>query len=153
VSGSAAGSAGAEAAPAAAPAPAEESTSQIAGGSRSTLFGGKDDTRNHAGGSRQTIIHRPEGSEDGGLLADTPVGAVLDSVLSAVSQAVPLPVDAAVSVPGVTGPLDAPLSVVAQLPAGQSVAVQVPPALSGVLGSVLQPVNDALTGLGLNANR
>jgi hypothetical protein len=31
--------------------------------------------------------------------------------------------------------------------------VQVPPALGGVLGGVLQPVSDALTGLGLNANR
>ena len=41
------------------------------------------------------IIHRPDGSEDGGLLAGTPVGAVLDSALSTVSQAVPLPVDVA----------------------------------------------------------
>jgi RNA polymerase sigma factor (sigma-70 family) len=125
----------------------------VQGGSRSKLlFSGNDDgARNHPGGSRQTIIHRPEGSEDGGLLAGTPVGAVLDSALSAVSQAVPLPVDVAVSVPGVTGPLDAPLSVTAQLPAGQSVAVQVPSALSGVLGSVLQPVSDALSGLGLTA--
>ena len=153
VSVSAAGSAGAEAAPAAAAAPAKEPAHQVAGGTRSTLFSGSDDSRNHAGGSRQTIIHRPEGSEDGGLLADTPVGAVLDSALSTVSQAVPLPVDVAVSVPGVTGPLEAPLSVTAQLPAGQSVAVQVPPALGTVLGSVLQPVSDALSAVGLNANR
>lgn len=153
VSVSAAGTTGAGAAPAATP--AEEPTHQVAGGSRSTLFGGNDDSRNHPGGSRQTIIHRPEGSEDGGLLAGTPVGAVLDSALATVTQAVPvsLPVDVAVSVPGVTGSLDAPLSVTAQLPAGQSVAVQVPPALGSVLGSVLQPVSDALSGLGLNANR
>jgi hypothetical protein len=148
---SAAGTAGSQAAPAA-PAASEQSPHQVAGGSSSTLFSGKDDAR-RPGGSRQTIIHRPDGSEDGGLLADTPVAPVLDSVLSTVSQAVPLPVDVAVSVPGVTGPLDAPLSVTAELPAGQSVAVQVPPALGGVLGSVLQPVSDALTGLGLNANR
>jgi hypothetical protein len=50
-------------------------------------------------------------------------------------------------VPGVTGPLDAPLSVTALLPADQSVSVQVPPALSGVLGSVLQPVTGLLSGL------
>ncbi|MEW6472977.1 MAG: sigma-70 family RNA polymerase sigma factor [Actinomycetota bacterium] len=141
----------APAAPAATtPAPAAEPTYRdVQGGSRSKLlFSGNDDaSSNHPGGTRQTIIHRPDGSEDGGLLADTPVGAVLDSALSAVSQAVPLPVDVAVSVPGVTGPLDAPLSVTAQLPAGQSVAVQVPPALSGVLGSVLQPVTGALSAL------
>jgi len=146
-----AGSTGTEAAAAAAP--AEEPTHQVAGGSRSTLFSGNSDGRTHPGGSRQTIIHRPDGSPDGGLLAGTPVGAVLDSALSTVSQAVPLPVDVAVSVPGVTGSLDAPLSVTAQLPAGQSVAVQVPPALGSVLGSVLQPVSDALSGLGLNASR
>jgi hypothetical protein len=52
-----------------------------------------------------------------------------------------------VSVPGVTGPFEAPLSVTAQLPEGQSVAVQVPPALSGVLGGLLQPVTGALNGL------
>jgi len=51
----------------------------------------------------------------------------------------------------VTGGLDAPLSVTAQLPAGQSVAVQVPPVLSAVLGSVLQPVTGVLSGLGLTA--
>jgi len=140
-----------EVAAAAAPAPApaaEPSYHEVGGGSRQKLlFSGNDSSPNRPGGSRQTIIHRPEGSEDGGLLADTPVGATLDSVLSTVSQAVPLPVDVAVSVPGVTGPLDAPLSVTAQLPADQSVAVQVPPALSGVLGSVLQPVSGVLSGL------
>jgi hypothetical protein len=81
------------------------------------------------------------------LLAGTPVGGALDSAISDVSQAVPLPVDVSASVPAVTGPLDAPLSVTAQLPAGQSVAVQVPPALGGVLGGVLQPVSDALSGV------
>jgi RNA polymerase sigma factor (sigma-70 family) len=140
---------GAEAAPAAASPEQDPAYHDVqSGGRQKLLFSGNDDgSSNRPGGSRQSIIHRPEGSEDGGLLADTPVGAVLDSALSAVSQAVPLPVDVAVSVPGVTGPLEAPLSVTAQLPAGQSVAVQVPPALSGVLGSVLQPVNGLLSGL------
>jgi len=64
-----------------------------------------------------------------------------------VSQAVPLPVDIGVSVPGVTGPLDAPLAATAQLPAGQSVAVQVPPVISGVLSGVLQPVSALLPGV------
>jgi hypothetical protein len=112
------------------------------------LFGGRDDSSpNRPGGTRGTIIHRPDGSADGGLLAGTPVGTALDSALTAVSQAVALPVDIGLSVPGVTGPLDAPLSVIAQLPAGQSVGVQVPPALSSVLGGVLQPLSDALSGL------
>lgn len=115
------------------------------GGSRSSLFGG--DSPNRSGGSRQTIIHRPDDAEEGGLLAGTPVGAALDEALSTVSEAVPLPADVTVSVPGVTGPLDAPLSVTALLPAGQSVAVQVPPALTSVLAGVLQPVSDALSGL------
>jgi hypothetical protein len=122
---------------------------EVQGGSRSKLFfSGRDDSsENRPGGSRQTIIHRPDDAEEGGLLTGTPAGATLDSVLSQVSQAVPLPVEATVSVPGVTGPFDAPLSATAQLPAGQSVAVQVPPALSSVLGGVLQPVNGALSGL------
>jgi RNA polymerase sigma factor (sigma-70 family) len=118
----------------------------IQGGNRSTLFGGDDSSANRPGGGRQTLIHRPEDSKDGGLLAGTPVGAALDSALSAVSQAVPLPADVTVSVPGVTGALDAPLSVTAQLPAGQSVAVQVPPALTTILGGVLQPVTTLLQG-------
>ena len=83
---------------------------------------------------------------DGGLLAGTPVVTTVDSVLAQVSAAVPLPVEATVSVPGVTGAFDAPLSATAQLPEGQSVAVQVPPALSGVLGGLLQPVSTALLG-------
>lgn len=117
--------------------------------SHSTLFGG--DSPNRSGGSRQRLIHRPDDAEEGGVVVGTPVGAVLDEALSTVSQAVPLPADVTVSVPGVTGPLEAPLTVTAQLPAGQSVAVQVPPALTGVLGGVLQPVSDALSGFGLNA--
>jgi hypothetical protein len=119
----------------------------VQGGSRSTLFGSSGDgASKRPGGSRQTIIHRPDDAEEGGLLAGTPVGATLDSVVSQVSQAVPvpLPVEATVSVPGVTGPFDAPLSATAQLPEGQSVAVQVPPALSGALGGLLQPVTGAL---------
>ncbi|HET9771500.1 MAG TPA: sigma-70 family RNA polymerase sigma factor [Acidimicrobiia bacterium] len=134
-------------APAVAPAPATDDTAQrsVEGGSRSTLVGG--DSPNRPGGNRQTIIHRPDDAEEGGLLTGTPVGAVVDDVLATVSQAVPLPADVTVSVPGVTGPLDAPLSVTAQLPAGQSVAVQVPPALTSVLGGVLQPVNGLLSGL------
>jgi RNA polymerase sigma factor (sigma-70 family) len=123
----------------------------VEGGNRSTLFGGSDPNR--AGGSRQTIVHRPDDAEQGGLLAGTPVAAVLDDALATVSQAVPLPAEVTVSVPGVTGPLGAPLSVTAQLPAGQSVAVQVPPALTGVLGRILQPVSSALSGLGLNVVR
>jgi RNA polymerase sigma factor (sigma-70 family) len=120
----------------------------VQGGSRSTLFGGRNDgSPNRSGGSRQTIIHRPDDSEEGGLLTGTPAGATLDSVLSQVSQAVPVPVEATVSVPGVTGPFDAPLSATAQLPEGQSVAVQVPPALSSALGGLLQPVTDSLNGL------
>jgi hypothetical protein len=123
---------------------------EVQGGSRSTLFGGRNDgSPNHSGGSRQTIIHRPDDAEEGGLLAGTPAGATLDSVVSQVQQAVPvpLPVEATVSVPGVTGPFDAPLSATLQLPEGQSVAVQVPPALGGVLGGLLQPVTGALNGL------
>jgi hypothetical protein len=117
----------------------------VEGGSRSTLFGG--DSPNRSGGSRQTIIHRPDDAQEGGLLAGTPIGPVLDEALTVVSQAVPLPVDVTVSVPGVTGPLDAPLSATVQLPAGQSVAVQVPSALTSVLGGVLQPVSGLLSGL------
>ena len=133
------------AAPAAAPSSADASSQ---GGSRGTLlFGGNDDEANRSGGSRQTLIHRPDDAEEGGLLAGTPTGATLDSVVSTVSQAVPLPVEATVSVPGLTGPFDAPLSATAQLPADQSVAVHVPPALSGVLGGLLQPVTGALNGL------
>jgi RNA polymerase sigma factor (sigma-70 family) len=140
---------GPTAAEAAGPAPADNSAAErsVEGGNRSTLFGGGGDSPNRSGGGRQTLIHRPEDSKEGGLLAGTPVGAVLDSALSTVSQAVPLPADITVSVPGVTGALDAPLSVTAQLPAGQSVAVQVPPALTSVLGGVLQPVTDVLSGL------
>ena len=144
---------GSAAAGAAAPsaAPAEEATYHDAsGGTRSTLFGGPNDgAPSHPGGSRQTIIHRPDDAEEGGLLAGTPVGATLDSVLSQVSQAVPvpLPVEATLSVPGVTGPFDAPLSATVQLPEGQSVAVQVPPALSSALGGLLQPVSGVLNGL------
>lgn len=123
---------------------------KVEGGSRSTLLGdGNDRSPNHSGGSRQTIIHRPDDAEEGGLLAGTPLGATLDSVLTQVQQAVPvpLPVEATVSVPGVTGPFDAPLSATVQLPADQSVAVQVPPALGSVLGGLLQPVTGALNGL------
>jgi len=147
--------ASAPAAPAApAPAPAGDPAAyrDLEGANHSTLlFSGRNDgSPNYAGGTRSSIIHRPAGST-GGLLDGTPVGAALDSVVSAVSQAVPLPVDVGLSVPGVTGGLDAPLSVTAQLPAGQSVAVQVPPVLSGVLGSVLRPVTGVLSGLGLTA--
>ena len=123
---------------------------KVEGGSRSTLLGdGNDRSPNHSGGSRQTIIHRPDDAEEGGLLAGTPLGATLDSVLTQVQQAVPvpLPVEATVSVPGVTGPFDAPLSAIVQLPADQSVAVQVPPALGSVLGGLLQPVTGVLNGL------
>jgi len=132
----------------ASPAGADESYRDVEGGSRSTLFGGAGNgASNRPGGSRQTIIHRPDGAEQGGLLAGTPVGSTVDSVLATVSQAVPLPVEATVSVPGVTGPFDAPLSATVQLPEGQSMGVQVPPALSGVLGGLLQPVTGALNGL------
>jgi len=93
-------------------------------------------------------FHLIAGTSTGGLLDGTPVGAALDTVVSAVSQAVPLPVDIGLSAPGVTGPITAPLSVSAQLPAGQSVTVQVPPALGSVLGSVLQPVSALLTAAG-----
>ena len=133
-------------------APAAASTdpayTDASGGTRSTLFGGNNGGT-QPGGSRQTIIHRPDDAEQGGLLAGTPVGATVDSLLSTVTQAVPvpLPVEATVSVPGVTGAFDAPLSVTALLPEGQSVAVQVPPALSSVLGGLLQPVTGALNGL------
>ncbi|HKY75397.1 MAG TPA: sigma-70 family RNA polymerase sigma factor [Acidimicrobiia bacterium] len=123
---------------------------RVEGGSRSTLVGGGNDgSPNHSGGSRQTIIHRPDDAEEGGLLAGTPLGATVDSVLTEVQQAVPLPlpVEATVSVPGVTGPFDAPLSATVQLPADQSVAVQVPPALGSVLGGLLQPVSGVLNGL------
>jgi hypothetical protein len=143
---SAGGGATAEAADAA---PADDPAAQrtIEGGSQSKLFGSDDSSAKRPGSGRQTLIHRPEDSKDGGLLAGTPVGSALDSALSTVSQAVPLPVEVTVSVPGVTGALDAPLSLTAQLPAGQSVAVQVPPALTSVLGGVLQPVSAALSGL------
>ncbi|MCA1841746.1 MAG: sigma-70 family RNA polymerase sigma factor, partial [Actinobacteria bacterium] len=139
----------AEAAPPAAAAPEPEPTYRdVSDGTRSKLlFGGHDSSPNRPGGTRSSIIHRPDSSNGDGLLAATPVGAMLDSVLSEVSQAVPLPVDVTVSVPGVTGSLEAPLSVTAQLPGDQSVAVQVPPALSSVLGSVLQPVSGVLSGL------
>jgi anti-sigma factor RsiW len=147
-------------APAAAAAPAPVTASAAAAGTdepayrdlqganhSTLLFSGRDDSSpNYPGGTRSSIIHRPVGSS-GGLLDDTPVGAALDSVVSAVSQAVPLPVDVGLSLPGVTGPLDAPLSATAQLPGGQSVAVQVPPLITGVLGGVLKPVSDALSGL------
>ena len=140
------GSASAASAPSAA---GEAGYRDVQGGSRSTLFGDKDEAPNHSGGGRQTIIHRPDDAEEGGLLSGTPVGATLDSAISQVSQAVPvpLPVEATVSVPGVTGPFGAPLSVTAQLPADQSVAVQVPPALSSALGGLLQPVTGLLSGL------
>jgi RNA polymerase sigma factor (sigma-70 family) len=145
------GGASASTAPAAASAPADDPAAyrDLEGGNHSKLlFGGRDDSSpNRAGGTRSTLIHRPEDSNGGGLLAGTPVGSALDSALTTVSGLVPLPVDVGLSVPGVTGALDAPLSVTAQLPAGQSVAVQVPPVLSSVLGSVLQPVSDVLTGL------
>jgi hypothetical protein len=121
----------------------------VQGGSRSTLVGSSDGAPNHSGGSRQTIIHRPDDAEEGGLLTGTPVGATVDSVLSRVSEAVPvpLPVEATVSIPGVTGAFDAPVSATVQLPEGQSVAVQVPSALTGALGGLLQPVTGALSGL------
>jgi RNA polymerase sigma factor (sigma-70 family) len=133
----------------AAPAADEATYRKVEGGSRSTLFGDSDRSPNHSGGSRQTIIHRPDDAGPGGLLAGTPVGATLDSVLTQVQQAVPvpLPVEATVSVPGVTGPVDAPLSATVQLPADQSVSVQVPPALGSVLGGLLQPVSGVLNGL------
>lgn len=141
---------GSAAAAAATPTGDEAGYRKVEGGSRSTLFGGGNDgSPNHSGGSRQTIIHRPDDAEEGGLLAGTPVGATLDSVLTQVQQAVPvpLPVDATVSVPGVTGPFDAPLSATVQLPADQSVAVQVPPVLGSMLGGLLQPVSGVLNGL------
>ena len=144
--------AAASAAPATAPAPAAASDQtayrDLRGANHSTLlFSGRDDSSpQRPGGTRSTLIHRPDGSS-GGLLDGTPVGSALDSVVSAVSQAVPLPVDIGVSVPGVTGPLDAPLAATAQLPAGQSVAVQVPPVISGVLSGVLQPVSALLPGV------
>jgi RNA polymerase sigma factor (sigma-70 family) len=133
-----------------APAPAGtgETYRDVQGGSRSTLFGSAGSGgSSHPGGSRQTLIHRPDDAEEGGLLSGTPVGTAVDSVLSQVSQAVPLPVEATVSVPGVTGAFDAPVAAMVQLPEGQSVAVQVPPALAGVLGGLLQPVTGALNGL------
>lgn len=141
---------GGAAAAAATPTDGEASYRKVEGGSRSTLFGeGNDRSPNHSGGSRQTIIHRPDDAGEGGLLAGTPVGATLDSVLTQVQQAVPvpLPVEATVSVPGVTGPFDAPLSATVQLPADQSVAVQVPPALGSVLGGLLQAVSGVLNDL------
>ncbi|HEY4409525.1 MAG TPA: sigma-70 family RNA polymerase sigma factor [Acidimicrobiia bacterium] len=145
--------AAAPAAPAAAPEAAsggdQTASRDLTGANRQRLlFSGRDDSPDRPGGNRSTLIHRPDGSS-GGLLDGTPVGAALDTVVSAVSQAVPLPVDIGLSVPGVTGPVTAPLSVSAQLPGGQSVTVQVPAALGSVLGSVLQPVSDALSGLGL----
>ena len=141
---------GAPAAPAASPeAAAAHSASyrDLSGANHQRLlFSGRDDSSpDHPGGTRSTLIHRPDGSS-GGLLDGTPVGSALDSVVSTVSQAVPLPVDIGLSAPGVTGPLTAPLSVSAQLPAGQSVTVQVPATLGGVLGGVLQPVSTALEG-------
>lgn len=141
---------GSTTAPAASPTGDEASYGKVEGNSRSTLFGGGNGgAPNHSGGSRQTIIHRPDDAEEGGLLAGTPVGATLDSVLTQAQEAVPvpLPVEATVSVPGVTGPFDAPLSATVQLPADQSVAVQVPPAVSSVLGGLLQPVSGVLNGL------
>jgi RNA polymerase sigma factor (sigma-70 family) len=138
----------------AAPAPAADDPAayrDLQGANHSTLlFSGRDGSPNYPGGTRSSIIHRTDGS-GGGLLDGTPVGSALDSVVAAVSQAVPLPVDVGLSVPGVTGSLSAPLSATVQLPAGQSVSVQVPPVLSGVLGSVLQPVSGVLSGLGLAA--
>jgi RNA polymerase sigma factor (sigma-70 family) len=134
----------------AAPAADEATYRKVEGGSRSTLFGeGSDRSPNHSGGSRQTIIHRPDDAEEGGLVAGTPLGATLDSVLTQVQEAipVPLPVEATVSVPGLTGPFDAPLSATVQLPADQSVAVQVPQSLGSVLGGLLQPVSGVLNGL------
>jgi RNA polymerase sigma factor (sigma-70 family) len=134
---------------AAAPAPATTGDStayrDLSGANHQRLlFSGRDDSSpNRSGANHSTLIHRPDGSS-GGLLDGTPVGSALDSVVSAVSQAVPLPVDVGLSVPGVTGPLTAPLAVSAQLPAGQSMTVQVPPALGGVLGGVLQPVSALL---------
>jgi RNA polymerase sigma factor (sigma-70 family) len=149
---SAAPAAVAPAAPAPAPAEDPGAYRDLAGANHSTLlFSGRDDgSPNRPGGTRSSLIHRPDGSS-GGLLDGTPVGAALDSVVSAVSQAVPLPVDIGLSVPGVTGGAAAPLSATVQLPAGQSVAVQVPPVLSGILGGVLQPVSGVLSGLGLTA--
>jgi RNA polymerase sigma factor (sigma-70 family) len=141
---------GSVAAAAATPSGDEAGYRKVEGGSRSTLFSdGSDRSPNHSGGSRQTIIHRPDDAEEGGLLAGTAVGATLDSVLTQVQEAVPvpLPVEATVSVPGVTGPFEAPLSATVQLPADQSVAVQVPPALGSVLGGLLQPVSGVLNGL------
>ena len=141
---------GSVAAAAATPSGDEAGYRTVEGGSRSTLFSdGRDRSPNHSGGSRQTIIHRPDDAEEGGLLAGTPVGASLDSVLTQVQEAVPvpLPVEATVSVPGVTGPFEAPLSATVQLPADQSVAVQVPPTLGSVLGGLLQPVSGGLSGL------
>jgi RNA polymerase sigma factor (sigma-70 family) len=138
------------AAPASAAAPGDDPAAyrDLRGGNhQKLLFSGNDSSPNRPGGTRGTIIHRPDGSSGGGLLDGTPVASALDKVVGAVSQVAPLPVDIGLSVPGVTGPLDAPLSVTAQLPAGQSVAVQVPPALSGVLSAVLQPVSAALSGL------
>src|SRR5436853_559434 len=108
------------------------------------LFSGRDDSSpDHPGGTRSTLIHRPDGSS-GGLLDGTPVGSALDSVVSTVSQAAPLPVDIGLSAPGVTGAVTAPLAASVGLPAGQSVTVQVPATLGGVLGGVLQPVSAVL---------
>ena len=77
----------AEASAAAAPSAAGEAGYQdVQGGSRSTLVGGNNEAPGHPGGSRQTIIHRPDDAEEGGLLAGTPVGATVDSALSTVSQ-------------------------------------------------------------------
>jgi RNA polymerase sigma factor (sigma-70 family) len=145
----AASTSGPTAAPAADSAGEAASYRDLRGGNHSKLlFGGGDSSSpSRPGGNRSSIIHRPDGSTGGGLLDGTPVGAALDQVVSAVSQVAPLPVDLGVSLPGVTGPLDAPLAATVQLPAGQSVAVQVPPALTGVLGGVLQPVTDVLGGL------
>ena len=139
----------APAAPAAAPAAASSDPAyrDLSGANHQRLlFSGDNSSPDRSGGNRSTLIHRPDGSS-GGLLDGTPVGGALDSVVSTVSQAVPLPVDVGLSVPGVTGSLSAPLSASAQLPAGQSVTVQVPSTLGGVLGGVLQPVTNALSGL------
>ena len=142
----AAAPAAAPAAPQAAPAADQTASRDLSGANHQRLLFSGDGSSDRPGGNRSTLIHRPDGSS-GGLLDGTPVGAALDSVIATVSQAAPLPVDISLSAPGVTGPVTAPLSVSAQLPAGQSVTVQVPATLGDVLGGVLQPVTDVLSGL------
>ncbi len=73
---------GAQAAPAATPAETPTYHDVEDGGRQKLLFSGNGGSPSRPGGSRQSIIHRPEGSDDGGLLADTPLGAALDSALS-----------------------------------------------------------------------